>query len=239
MVKDMWKIVKWPIFYFIIQFVLIFILAFIYNIVGNDMNLFSNFLSTNQIYITISLGLIFIPILFKNYKKLNKKEELKIDFKLIFIGIILSLIYNVLSFYINKFFNISNLYQEINIFKTLISMVLIGPIIEELMFRGIIYNSLKEKYSNMKAILITTTLFSLMHVNIFQMIYAFALGFILIYVYEKYKTIKAPIIVHMFSNLTTTLFMNVLIQNNFIFNYLVLLISLILLFVMYKKEVFK
>lgn len=236
----MWKIIKWPVFYVVMQLGLIFILAFIYVGIGNDINLFSQFLNKNQIFVTLALSIIFVPLLINLYKKLNKKEnEVKYLF-LIISGIILSLIYNVFAFYMNDFFHISNLYSNSpKILTTLIATGILGPIIEELMFRGIIYNNLKEKYSNMKSILITTIIFSLMHPNVLQMLFALAIGFILIYVYEKYQSIKAPIILHMASNITTTLFMPILIQNNFIINYLVFIISLSILFIIYRKEVRK
>ena len=57
---------------------------------------------------------------------------------------------------------------------------------------------------------------------------------------EILKNIKAPIILHMASNITTTLFLPILIQNNLIINYSIFLICLILL-IMIKKytKVFK
>ena len=46
------------------------------------------------------------------------------------------------------------------------------------------------------------------------MIYALVLGFILIYVYEKSKNIKIPIILHITSNITTTLYVLLLNKGN-------------------------
>lgn len=235
------KIIKWPIIYFLFQFVLIFLLAFIYISFGNDIDLFNEYLSSKQIYLAIILAVIFIPLLIKDYKKNNFDKKNKINYlQLILIGIILSLIYNVFAYYFNFLLKTSLFDSSNNLTVTLISTGLIGPIIEELMFRGIIYNELKNKFSNMKAILITTAFFALIHINIIQILYAFALGFILIYVYEKYKNIKAPIILHMASNITTTLFLPILIQNNLIINYSVFLICLILLIIIKKyTKIFK
>ena len=235
------KIIKWPLIYFLFQFVLIFLLAYTYISSGNDVNLFNEYLSSKQIYLVFILAIIFIPLLIKDYKKINCDKNNKIDYlQLILIGIILSLIYNVFAYYFNFLLKTSLFDNNNNLIITLISTGLIGPIIEELMFRGIIYNELKNKYSNMKAILITTIFFAVIHMNIIQILYAFALGFILIYVYEKYKNIKAPIILHMASNMTTTLFLPILIQNNLIINYSVFLICLILLIIIKKyTKIFK
>lgn len=235
------KIIKWPLIYFLFQFVLIFLLAYTYISSGNDINLFNEFLSSKQIYLAFILAIIFIPLLIKEYKKTNIEKKIKINYlHLIIIGIILSLIYNVFAYYFNFLLKTSLFDNNNNLIVTLISTGLIGPIIEELMFRGIIYNELKNKYSNMKAILITTIFFAVIHMNIIQILYAFALGFILIFVYEKYKNIKAPIILHMASNITTTLFLPILIQNNLIINYSVFLICLILLIIIKKyTKIFK
>lgn len=235
------KIIKWPIIYFVFQFALIFLLAYTYISSGNDVNLFNEYLTSKQIYLALILAIIFIPLLIKDYKKVNFDKKNKINYlQLILIGIILSLIYNVFAYYFNFLLKTSLFDNNSNLIVTLISTGLIGPIIEELMFRGIIYTELKNKFSNMKSILITTAFFALIHINIIQILYAFALGFILIYVYEKYKNIKAPIILHMASNITTTLFLPILIQNNLIINYSVFLICLILLIIIKKyTKIFK
>lgn len=235
------KIIKWPLIYFLFQFILIFLLSYDFITSGNDSNLFNEYLKTKQIYITLIIAIIFIPLLINDYKKYKKDKRTKINyFILIFLGIILSLIYNVFAYYLNFLLKTSLFDNNSNLVITLISTGLIGPIIEELMFRGIIYNELKNKYKNMKAILITTIFFAVIHFNIIQVLYALAIGFILIFVYEKYKNIKAPIILHMASNITTTLFLPILIQNNFIINYSVFLICLILIIIIKKyTNIFK
>ena len=240
MVNDM-KVIKWPLVYFLFQFVIIILLAYNFITNGNDTNLFNEYLKTKQIYITLIVAIIFIPLLINDYKKFKKDKKTKINyFNLILLGIILSLIYNVFAYYLNFLLKTSLFDNNNNLIITLISAGLIGPIIEELMFRGIIYNELKSKYKNMKAILITTIFFAIIHFNIIQILYALAIGFILIFVYEKYKNIKAPIILHMTSNITTTLFLPILIQNNFVINYSVFLICLILIIIIKKyTNIFK
>lgn len=229
------KIIKWPLIYFLFQFILIFLLSYYYVSNGNDVNLFNDYLSTKQIYIALIVAIIFIPLLINDYKKYKKETNNKINyFYLTILGIILSLIYNVFAYYLNFVLKTSLFDNSNNIAITLLSTGILGPIIEELMFRGIIYNELKSKYSNMKSILITTIFFAVIHINIIQILYALIIGFILIFVYEKYNNIKAPIILHMASNITTTLFLPLLIKNNLIINYGIFIFSLILL-IMLKK----
>lgn len=229
------KIIKWPLIYFLFQFILIFLLSYYYVSNGNDVNLFNDYLSTKQIYIALIVAIIFIPLLINDYKKYEKQTNTKINyFYLIILGVILSLMYNVFAYYLNFALKTSLFDNNSNVAVTLLSTGILGPIIEELIFRGIIYNELKSKYSNMKSILITTIFFAIIHINIIQILYALIIGFILIFVYEKYNNIKAPIILHMASNITTTLFLPLLIKNNLIINYGIFIFSLILL-IMLKK----
>lgn len=229
------KIIKWPLIYFLFQFILIFLLSYYYVSNGNDVNLFNDYLSTKQIYIALIVAIIFIPLLINDYKKYEKQTNTKINyFYLIILGVILSLMYNVFAYYLNFALKTSLFDNNSNVAVTLLSTGILGPIIEELMFRGIIYNELKSKYSNMKSILITTIFFAIIHINIIQILYALIIGFILIFVYEKYNNIKAPIILHMASNITTTLFLPLLIKNNLIINYGIFIFSLILLIILKK-----
>lgn len=229
------KIIKWPLIYFLFQFILIFLLSYYYVSNGNDVNLFNDYLSTKQIYVALIVAIIFIPLLINDYKKYKKQINTKINyFYLIILGVILSLMYNVFAYYLNFALKTSLFDNNSNVAVTLLSTGILGPIIEELMFRGIIYNELKSKYSNMKSILITTIFFAIIHINIIQILYALIIGFILIFVYEKYNNIKAPIILHMASNITTTLFLPLLIKNNLIINYGIFIFNLILL-IMLKK----
>ena len=229
------KIIKWPLIYFLFQFILIFLLSYYYVSNGNDVNLFNDYLSTKQIYIALIVAIIFIPLLINDYKKYKKQTNTKINyFYLIILGVILSLMYNVFAYYLTFALKTSLFDNNSNVAITLLSTGILGPIIEELIFRGIIYNELKSKYSNMKSILITTIFFAIIHINIIQILYALIIGFILIFVYEKYNNIKAPIILHMASNITTTLFLPLLIKNNLIINYGIFIFSLILLIILKK-----
>lgn len=229
------KIIKWPLIYFLFQFILIFLLSYYYVSNGNDVNLFNDYLSTKQIYVALIVAIIFIPLLINDYKKYKKQINTKINyFYLIILGVILSLMYNVFAYYLNFALKTSLFDNNSNVAVTLLSTGILGPIIEELIFRGIIYNELKSKYSNMKSILITTIFFAIIHINIIQILYALIIGFILIFVYEKYNNIKAPIILHMASNITTTLFLPLLIKNNLIINYGIFIFSLILLIILKK-----
>lgn len=94
----------------------------------------------------------------------------------------------------------NNLYGG-NIIYEIVAIVLIAPILEELLFRGIIYNRLKSYSNKMIAMIISALIFALLHGNMVQGIYAFIIGLCLVYVYEKYKSLKYPMIFHAAANM--------------------------------------
>ncbi len=81
-----------------------------------------------------------------------------------------------------------------------ISLGILAPIAEEFVFRGLVYRRIRD-YVNVKwAIIITSLLFGLYHGNMVQFIFATLLGVALAAVYERYKTLWAPILAHMAVN---------------------------------------
>ena len=85
------------------------------------------------------------------------------------------------------------------------------------------------------AVILTSIIFSLFHSNIIDAIYAFIVSFILIYVYEKYKTIKAPFIVHIVSNVINYFICLLITQNIILLNTILLIVSIVILFLIRTK----
>lgn len=82
----------------------------------------------------------------------------------------------------------------------LIGTVLIGPLCEELIYRGLIYKRLRAAISPMQAMVISSLLFGIAHGNLVQLLYAFVLGLLMAYVYEKYHSFLAPFLFHAVGN---------------------------------------
>ncbi len=76
---------------------------------------------------------------------------------------------------------------------------LIGPVVEELVFRGFVMRAL-EKHGKMLAIVVSALLFGLMHANIPQSIFAVVVGLILGYVAMRYSIVWS-IALHILNNL--------------------------------------
>lgn len=103
----------------------------------------------------------------------------------------------------------SELYQETaevfyanDFIVQIVCLGVISPIVEELIFRGLIYNRIKLGLKgSVPAMIISSFMFGFYHGNIVQTIYGCLSGLLLAYVYEKFGSIKAPILAHIVMNL--------------------------------------
>ncbi len=80
---------------------------------------------------------------------------------------------------------------------------IIIPIMEEMIFRGLIYRRMRRNVSMVKAMIFTSLMFGLYHGNSVQFIYALLSGLLLSYMYEKYGSLKAPVLAHMLMNIVS------------------------------------
>jgi len=85
----------------------------------------------------------------------------------------------------------------------LIAIGIVGPFIEEVIFRGLILNELRRNIPLPAAVIIQAVLFGAYHMNLTQGIYATLLGIILAQACIKMKSIWAPILIHMLFNSTS------------------------------------
>ena len=82
----------------------------------------------------------------------------------------------------------------------ILAVCIVGPIAEELVFRGMIFGKLRRAFSFWPAAIISGIMFSVFHMNIMQGVYASVLGVLLAYVYEKTQTIFGSIFFHIVFN---------------------------------------
>lgn len=87
-----------------------------------------------------------------------------------------------------------------SLLEEFLAVVLAAPIVEELLFRGLVFGNFKKLWNCRGAMLASALLFGLYHGNMLQFIYAFSIGLLLVYVYEVFGTICAPILSHIVAN---------------------------------------
>ncbi|MDP8253770.1 MAG: type II CAAX endopeptidase family protein [Candidatus Kaelpia aquatica] len=94
------------------------------------------------------------------------------------------------------------LFEKNPLILTLTSLfvVFIGPFVEELFFRGLLYTVLKKSIGGLQALLISSLLFAFLHMNIIGFFPILALAFLFVYLYEKTGSLWCPIFAHVLHN---------------------------------------
>ena len=219
--KSLFIIIMFTLIPVIINFLLTFIMILI------DENISLGFVMIIGTLILIPVEIIMIIIIGKKYTKKDRirinEDKLKInknDFLYVFliiIGYILireAILFDVLSQFEGPiseddidFFIDNAETTEVIVFGLLMyfQTIIVAPIFEELLFRGIILNGLLNKYKNnsKKAIIYSAIIFGMVHLNIPQGINAFIAGIILGFIYYYTKSMKLSIFAHFVNNLIT------------------------------------
>lgn len=140
----------------------------------------------------------------------NRERLLNIGASILIVACVSIALNNIIS--MTPLVTISGGYQEANanfygstLALELISSALMTPILEELVFRGIIFTRLKTMLPKVPAIVLSALIFAIVHFNIVQFIYAFLLGIVLALLMEKADHVYPAIIGHVTANLIAVL----------------------------------
>lgn len=174
----------------------------------------------NAVLITIICSLVTLPVFLWLMKRDKKKPEIQAlpvrvgqdIWKYIFIVIggsaLCIALNNLLT--LSQLAEVSQAYQEASeelysasYMVQLIGLGVIAPFAEELLFRGVLYNRLKAFLKPTMAGMWSAMIFAAYHGNMVQFIYAMISGIMLVWVYERYGSLKAPILAHICMNLTS------------------------------------
>ncbi len=83
---------------------------------------------------------------------------------------------------------------------TVLLACVVGPIAEELFFRGVLYGALRQRASRVIAIAVTAAIFALIHTNLIGFLPIFLLGYLLADVYDRTGSLASSIAVHVVHN---------------------------------------
>ena len=178
--------------------ILLFIIASVYATYNID-NL-TNFINKYGGIILILTNITYIIYIIKKYRIKVNKYNLIDNYPKIYLFISIPLFLNSLILLINN-----QKIPTINIYIALFGSVIIGPILEELVFRYLIYNNLNKFNNKNTSIILSSLIFALVHNGFINIVYAFIIGTILTIIYSKNKNIKEVIILHMVANLMSLL----------------------------------
>ena len=211
--------------------------------------LFLLFIIIFYLFYSKDLKIIFI------YKKLNFSVIIK---GLIYLSSIMTIYYIISFIFDNSFlFNFFKYFNDILTGKKnitvydilvleklqkprfepfmLIGTVIIGPIFEEIFYRGLLYNKLKEISNAFIAVFISSILFAFLHIPGYGFnIKMFSLvldGILLTYCYEKTNNIYVPILVHSINNFFIFLFNYVYFYFLIVIYFIIFIIAFIILII--------
>ncbi len=165
------------------------------------------------VILLISQILLVIPsVAYLIYNKINIAKAIRFN-KIRISNVILIIVFSYLITPLMNFINalsmlyvvndtadiMSNIIENNGLLLSLFMVALIPCILEETVYRGIFYNEYR-KISPWKGILLSAFLFGVMHGNLNQFSYAFAMGITFALLIEATNSILATMIVHFFIN---------------------------------------
>lgn len=163
-----------------------------------------------------AMYIVALPILYLIVRGMRSviraKSKLKASEFFIFIAVAeaLMMLGNLVGTYLNALIgaflgreitdNTAELIENSPMWMILIVAVVIGPIVEELIFRKLLMDKLG-MYGDRIAIIVSAIAFGIFHGNLYQLFYATLLGLLLAYVYSITSNILYPIALHIIINL--------------------------------------
>ena len=159
-------------------------------------------------HLSIFLCFIYLVIVQKKYKfSLKKKEFFNVVIYCILFVPIIFLISIVSKLLLPEFTeqqqvkDLKDSFFEV-IRRDGIIIILLAPIIEEVVFRGLFYAALKSYFPWFVSLIFSSVIFSLIHENILAFTLLFSLSLLLTFIYELYGKLFYPILIHSCFNIT-------------------------------------
>ncbi|MDX1904185.1 MAG: CPBP family intramembrane glutamic endopeptidase [Thermonemataceae bacterium] len=192
-----------PVFLFYTEF----LYGRLYGILGNHVD---NTLTTICRVLEETLGHLMVSVLVWliiriSFKEITRKFFLCKNFKLYFFTIL------TLTFWIFAYQKISSLFPkeyldsfDESLFQKphiIIATLIVAPIFEEIIFRGLVLEKLLTRLSPIWAILHSSLIFGIVHINLVSIVNAILIGLLLGWVYFRTKSILICMILHFLVNL--------------------------------------
>lgn len=192
-----------------IQWLVTFLVRFFAGIVGIDGTVYTSELA-------ILIAVLIIPIAWKLFQKdkleienNSGKVTLKDGFRILILGVFSCIAWNVLILgaglqeVSSGYQNVAESISQSPLWIQFFGLGVIAPIMEELLYRGILYQRMRQYVSPGIAIIFSSVVFGILHGNLVQFIFAAGLGILLAGVYEKYQNILMAFELHIAINLTS------------------------------------
>ena len=225
----MGRICKLVIYYFLYQFLFTALIALPSTWIqimnnGGDVSSFApgemTYTTTGIAMILSGIAMIWHLIHFK-YVKFNLKSFSEVPSKTIWLSIPLIVAGMLFINLCSEFLGLPDLMQDTflgmsrNVFG-IISITIMAPLVEELLFRGAIQGyMLRKGMKPLNSILIASAIFGIVHMNPIQIPFAFAIGLIFGWLYYRTGSVVPGIIGHFINNSIACLQMATLTEEEF------------------------
>ena len=93
-----------------------------------------------------------------------------------------------------------------NPLNTIVATCILAPLLEEMLFRGVILRAFLLQYRRRQAFLYSAAIFGLAHLNIYQFTIGFVIGLLLAWLYERTQSLWPCILLHAAYNSVITWF---------------------------------
>ncbi|TVP94631.1 MAG: CPBP family intramembrane metalloprotease [Acholeplasmatales bacterium] len=142
---------------------------------------------------------------FRRFKPIHGLLGLTAGMSAVFLsGLIVQAVAQIFPGAYERFLQMVEMLDRSGTIPLVIAVVIVAPFIEEVMFRGLIFRVLEQKYALLTTVLVQGLLFGAYHMNVIQGAYAAALGVLLGLSLIWTGSIWIPIIVHFGNNLMST-----------------------------------
>jgi len=225
----MGRICKLVVYYFLYQFLFTALIALpsTWIQIMNNGGDVSNFTPGETTYTTTGIAMILSGIamiwhlIHFKYVKFNLKSFNEVSGKTIGLSIPLIVAGMLFINLCSEFLGLPDLMQDTflgmsrNVFG-IISITIMAPLVEELLFRGAIQGyMLRKGMKPLNAILIASAIFGIVHMNPIQIPFAFAIGLIFGWLYYRTGSVVPGIIGHFINNSIACLQMATLTEEEF------------------------
>lgn len=155
------------------------------------------------LYPNVISGLCLI-LFCRSFLEADNMERLKVRRGLMLFTITFFILTQSISICLSYFFHDTNpVFNSAAVQSTLLVKItaigFISPAAEEILFRRFLFQGLKP-VGKTKSAVISSIIFGLCHRNMVLFVYAALWGMVFCFVYEKYQNLKAPVAIHMISN---------------------------------------
>lgn len=158
-------------------------------------------------------------------------------FSIFIVAVALTLGYNLLIEIIKAFGYLPESRAAVKLYemgriKLFTNALIIAPVVEEIIFRGLLYMILRRVINERAAVIISALCFGIYHMDLTQSVYAFIFGFALVAVIRCFGDLFSSIFMHFCANLTAIFFTDkgifALIMQDMQFAITVMLVSIVI-----------